>query len=119
MKAHAVRQQQKPQYSVHGDPRLQVASARSAYWQLLLLVAFLFLTSLPQAAHAGLPDLEGKVNDIVSWLQAAGVALFTAGIMWSGYKMVFAGAQFRDVSNILWGGVLAGGAAAFAGWLFS
>ncbi|WP_066334598.1 TrbC/VirB2 family protein [Azohydromonas lata] len=119
MKVNAVRQLQQSQYSVHGDPRPEAAPARAAYWQLALLAAFLVLTSLPQAAHAGLPDLEGKVNDIVTWLQAAGIALFTAGIMWAGYRMVFAGAQFRDVSNILWGGVLAGGAAAFAAWLFS
>jgi type IV secretion system protein VirB2 len=117
MKLHAIRPLQQSQYSVYGDPRPEAAPARAAYWQLVPLAAL--LTSLPQAAHAGLPDLEGKVNDIVTWLQAAGVALFTAGIMWAGYRMVFAGAQFRDVSNILWGGVLAGGAAAFAAWLFS
>lgn len=86
----------------------------------ILLTAAVMSLSLPLLAHAGIPDKPATmINNIVTMLTGLGVGLFTAACMWTGYKMAFAGAQFRDVSNILWGGVLAGGAAGFAGWLFS
>ena len=85
----------------------------------LVLVACAALC-LPLLAHAGLPDKPAAImENVVTMLTGVGVAVFTAACMWVGYKMAFAGAQFRDVSNILWGGVLAGGAAGFAGWLFA
>ena len=40
--------------------------------------------------------------------------LMTVGVGLAGYKIMFAGASFRDVSNLLFGGALAGAAAAIA-----
>jgi hypothetical protein len=40
--------------------------------------------------------------------------LMTVGVGIAGYKIMFAGATFRDVSNLLFGGAVAGGAAAIA-----
>ena len=40
--------------------------------------------------------------------------LMTVGVGIAGYKIMFAGASFRDVSNLLFGGALAGAAAAIA-----
>ncbi|MFM2057444.1 MAG: Type secretion system protein virB2 precursor [Pseudomonadota bacterium] len=86
---------------------------------LIVLIAATLSLCLPLLAHAGIPSKPATiVTNIVTMLTGLGVGLFTAACMWTGYKMAFAGAQFRDVSNILWGGVLAGGAAGFAGWLF-
>lgn len=88
--------------------------------RLAQLLATLAVLCLPALAHAGLPDKPTLIVDnIVTLLASVGVGLFTAACMWVGYKMAFSGAQFRDVSNILWGGVLAGGAAGFAAWLFA
>ena len=89
----------------------------SAWLRALTIFAIAAVLSLclPLLAHAGIPDKPATiVTNIVTMLTGLGVGLFTAACMWTGYKMAFAGAQFRDVSNILWGGVLAGGAAGFA-----
>ena len=40
--------------------------------------------------------------------------LMTVGVGMAGYKIMFAGASFRDVSNLLFGGAVAGAAAAIA-----
>ena len=40
--------------------------------------------------------------------------LMTVGVGIAGYKIMFAGASFRDVSNLLFGGAVAGAAAAIA-----
>jgi hypothetical protein len=40
--------------------------------------------------------------------------LMTVGVGIAGYKIMFSGASFRDVSNLLFGGALAGAAAAIA-----
>ena len=40
--------------------------------------------------------------------------LMTVGVGMAGYKIMFAGATFRDVSNLLFGGAIAGAAAAIA-----
>ena len=40
--------------------------------------------------------------------------LMTDGVGMAGYKIMFAGASFRDVSNLLFGGAIAGAAAAIA-----
>ena len=40
--------------------------------------------------------------------------LMTVGVGMAGYKIMFAGASFRDVSNLLFGDAIAGAAAAIA-----
>ena len=40
--------------------------------------------------------------------------LMTVGVGMAGYKIMFAGASFRDVSNLLFGGAIAGAAATIA-----
>jgi len=40
--------------------------------------------------------------------------LMTVGVGIAGYKIMFAGASFRDVSNLLFGGAIAGAAAGIA-----
>ena len=42
------------------------------------------------------------------------LVLMTVGVGMAGYKIMFAGASFRDVSNLLFGGAVAGAAAAIA-----
>lgn len=102
------------------EPTLSPAAQAWLRVITICLIAAVLSLSLPLLAHAGIPNKPATiVTNIVTMLTGLGVGLFTAACMWTGYKMAFAGAQFRDVSNILWGGVLAGGAAGFAGWLFS
>jgi type IV secretion system protein VirB2 len=45
------------------------------------------------------------------------VAVVTIAIIWAGFKMIFQGARLVDVANVLIGGTLIGGAAAFASYI--
>jgi uncharacterized protein with GYD domain len=87
-------------------------------WRNPLRHVWLFaLFALSSQAHAQLTDKPARMAaDVAAMLQAMGVSMFIAAVLWVAYKMIFAGAGFRDVSNIAWGGVLAGAAAAIAGW---
>ena len=57
-----------------------------------------------------------KVNTTVTNVNAI---LVTIAIIWAGFKMIFQGARLADVANILIGGTLVGGAAAFASYIVS
>lgn len=81
---------------------------------LSVLVAAAALAALPGVAHAGLPDIAGKANAIAAWLVGAGLAVMTGAVVWAGFRVLFQGADFRSLSNLLWGGLLIGGAAIFA-----
>ncbi|WP_051244494.1 TrbC/VirB2 family protein [Azohydromonas australica] len=81
---------------------------------LSAFLAAVALASLPMAAHAGLPDIAGKANAIAAWLIGAGLAVMTGAVVWAGFRVLFQGADFRSLSNLLWGGLLIGGAAIFA-----
>lgn len=64
-----------------------------------------------------------KVNTTVTNVQAIlvtiSVAVVTIAIIWAGFKMIFQGARLADVANVLIGGTLVGGAAAFASYIVS
>ena len=74
--------------------------------------AALFATS-PAMAQALEPVVRGATiaRDTVV---AITLLLMTVGVGMAGYKIMFAGASFRDVSNLLFGGAIAGAAAAIA-----
>lgn len=75
-------------------------------------LAALFATS-PAMAQALEPVVRGATiaRDTVV---AITLLLMTVGVGMAGYKIMFAGASFRDVSNLLFGGAIAGAAAAIA-----
>jgi len=75
-------------------------------------LATLFATS-PAMAQALEPVVRGATiaRDTVV---AITLLLMTVGVGMAGYKIMFAGASFRDVSNLLFGGAIAGAAAAIA-----
>ena len=80
------------------------------------------------AAAAGLPHLAraqgfDKINTTVTNVNAilvtVSIAVVTIAIIWAGFKMIFQGARLADVANVLIGGTLIGGAAAFANYIVS
>jgi len=79
---------------------------------LMALGTALFATS-PAMAQALEPVVRGATiaRDTVV---AITLLLMTVGVGMAGYKIMFAGASFRDVSNLLFGGAIAGAAAAIA-----
>lgn len=64
-----------------------------------------------------------KVNTVMTNVQTVlvgvAVTLFTLAIMWAGFKMAFQQAQWSEVSNVVIGGILVGGAAGIAAWLIN
>lgn len=62
-----------------------------------------------------------KVNDTMEAVQGvlAGVAItvFTIAIMWAGFKLAFQNARWTEISNVVIGGILVGGASGMAAWL--
>ena len=75
-------------------------------------------TVLPQLASAqGFDKINTTVTNVQAILVTVSIAVVTIAIIWAGFKMIFQGARLADVANVLIGGTLIGGAAAFAGFI--
>ena len=67
-----------------------------------------------QAPAQGFDKINTTVMNINAILVTISIAVVTIAIIWAGFKMIFQGARLADVANVLIGGTLIGGAAAFA-----
>ncbi|ESQ79270.1 TrbC/VirB2 family protein [Asticcacaulis sp. YBE204] len=98
--------------------RLQTRSAKRAPLALsVALSPVMAVISTP--AFAQIEKLTTVLDNVKSALLGVGVVVFTIMIAWAGYKMGFQHAKWSEVSNIVIGAVLVGGAAAIAGWLIN
>ena len=80
--------------------------------------AFLVLVVLPSFVRAaGFDKIGDTVTNINTILVTISIAVVTIAIIWAGFKMIFQGARLADVANVLIGGTLVGGAAAFASYI--
>lgn len=83
----------------------------------MLAMALVLLTSSPAFAQIT------KVNTVMANVQAVltgvAVTIFTITIMWAGFKLAWQHAKWSDISNIVIGGILVGGAAGIAAWLIN
>lgn len=76
------------------------------------------LAALPSLVRAaGFDKVNDTVNNINAILVTISIAVVTIAIIWAGFKMIFQGARLADVANVLIGGTLVGGAAAFASYI--
>ena len=74
----------------------------------------------PQLALAqGFDKINATVANVNAILVTISIAVVTIAIIWAGFKMIFQGARLADVANVLIGGTLVGGAAAFASFIVS
>jgi type IV secretion system protein VirB2 len=71
----------------------------------------------PLAMAQGFDKIEETVTNVYDILVVISVAVVTIAIIWAGFKMIFQGARLADVANVLIGGTLVGGAAAFAAFI--
>lgn len=89
----------------------------SARTKLTTLAATVLTLLATPAVHAQVE----KVNDTMEAVQGvlAGVAItvFTIAIMWAGFKLAFQNARWTEISNVVIGGILVGGASGMAAWL--
>jgi type IV secretion system protein VirB2 len=80
--------------------------------------ALIALAAVPQLALAqGFDKINTTVTNINTILVTISIAVVTIAIIWAGFKMIFQGARLADVANVLIGGTLVGGAAAFASYI--
>ena len=67
----------------------------------------------------GFDKINTTVTNVNTILATISIAVVTIAIIWAGFKMIFQGARLADVANVLIGGTLIGGAAAFATYIVS
>ncbi|MBT9595712.1 MAG: TrbC/VirB2 family protein [Vitreoscilla sp.] len=78
----------------------------------------LLLGAIPRLACAqGFEQINTTVLNIQAILVLISIAVVTIAIIWAGFKMIFQSARLADVANVLIGGTLVGGAAAFASFI--
>jgi len=81
----------------------------------LLAALVPFAPSLAMAQ--GFDKISTTVTNVNAILITISIAVVTIAIIWAGFKMIFQGARLADVANVLIGGTLVGGAAAFASFI--
>ena len=93
------------------SPTTSISGTRAA--MALIVFGAALAASSPAMAQALEPVVRAATiaRDTVV---AITLVLMTVGVGMAGYKIMFAGASFRDVSNLLFGGAIAGAAAAIA-----
>ena len=102
--------------------RAAVERNQSPSGRVTLMKAAWFLLGLAVLleAHPAWAQIS-KVNTVMTNVQTVlvgvAVTLFTVAIMWAGFKMAFQQAQWSEISNVVIGGILVGGAAGIAAWL--
>lgn len=69
------------------------------------------------AAQGGVQKVNTFLDNILSILRGASVAVVTIAIIWAGYKFLFKNADMRECLMIVGGGLLIGGAAELAKFL--
>lgn len=70
-------------------------------------------------AFAQISKVDTVMTNVQNVLVGVAVIMFTIALMWTGYKMAFQHAKWSEVSNILIGGILVGGAGGIAAWLIN
>ena len=87
---------------------------------LAFVLACVLFALLPQLVFAqGFDKINTTVTNVNTILVTISIAVVTIAIIWAGFKMIFQGARLADVANVLIGGTLVGGAAAFASFIVS
>ncbi len=96
---------------------ITLGSARSRW--LSAITASLLAIAAGGASAQGFDKVNTTVTNVNAILVTISVAVVTIAIIWAGFKMIFQGARLADVANVLLGGTLVGGAAAFASYIVS
>jgi type IV secretion system protein VirB2 len=81
------------------------------------LVATTLAAASSFARAQGFERVNTTVTNVNAILVTISIAVVTIAIIWAGFKMIFQGARLSDVANVLIGGTLVGGAAAFASYI--
>lgn len=81
------------------------------------LVGVIALAASP--AFAQISKVNTVMANVQTTLVGVSVTMFTLSIIWAGFKMSFQQAKWSEISNIVIGGILVGGASGIAAWLLA
>jgi type IV secretion system protein VirB2 len=84
---------------------------------LATLAAGTLMILATPAVHAQIKKVNDTMEAVQGVLAGVAIAVFTIAIMWAGFKMAFQNARWTEVSNVVIGGILVGGAGGMASWL--
>lgn len=84
-----------------------------------LLVIAAVLASASTSAFAQISKVDTVMTNIQNVLSGVAVVAFTIALIWAGFKMAFQHAKWSEISNIVIGGILVGGASGIASWLIA
>ena len=96
---------------------MKLARSRASARRALVLAALAVQLAPHLALAQGFDKINTTVTNVNTILVTISVAVVTIAIIWAGFKMIFQGARLADVANVLIGGTLIGGAAAFASYI--
>lgn len=106
--------------SVVGSGAVERHQSQGGHAAMMKAASCLLGLALLLEAHPAWAQIS-KVNTVMTNVQTVlvgvAVTLFTVAIMWAGFKMAFQQAQWSEISNLVIGGILVGGAAGIAAWL--
>lgn len=83
--------------------------------QFAFVLAMFAATSAARAGGGPIQGVVNGVNIVLATVSAICLAIATIGVGICGYKVIFDGATFRDVSNKLLGCAISGAAGTIAG----
>jgi hypothetical protein len=84
---------------------------------LFARIVVMALALITNPAFAQFEKPTAKLTTVQMALIGIGITVITCAVLWISYKMIFHHAKLADMSNVFWGGSLAGSATALAGWL--
>ena len=94
------------------------SSITAPHLQRAMAITATAVSLIPKLVLAqGFDKINTTVTNVNAILVTISVAVVTIAIIWAGFKMIFQGARLADVANVLIGGTLIGGAAAFASFI--
>ena len=70
-------------------------------------------------AFAQISKVDTVMTNVQNVLVGVAVTAFTIALLWAGFKMAFQHAKWSEISNIVIGGILVGGAGGIASWLIN
>ena len=68
-------------------------------------------------ASAQITKVNTVMTNVQSMLIGISIIVVTIALLWVGYKMVFQHAKWSEVSNVIIGAIIVGGAPGIAAWL--
>lgn len=83
------------------------------------LIALTLTMVVSSPAFAQISKVNTVMANVQSVLTGVAVTIFTITIMWAGFKLAWQHAKWSDISNIVIGGILVGGASGIAAWLIN